>query len=171
MFQFLTHVKFSRSIAAILEMPQYVAYQKNVGYGLFTLSTKSHTFSRYRTITPLSGTITLGLPLHFFSLETTVIRFPIQRQPWNIFIFFGKKNNMVFSLILLTYSIKHIIGLQTTLIKESHISTVSLRWFFFWWFELWYVIYIRPLKGVLHPRPVFGPFLHFSQKLQHIGNK
>ena len=26
-------------------------------------------------------------------------------------------------------------------------------------------------KGVLHPRPVFGMFLHFSQKLQHIGNK
>ena len=27
------------------------------------------------------------------------------------------------------------------------------------------------IKGVLHPRPVFGLFLHFSQKLQHIGNK
>ena len=27
------------------------------------------------------------------------------------------------------------------------------------------------LKGVLHPKPVFGPLLHFSQKLQHIGNK
>ena len=27
------------------------------------------------------------------------------------------------------------------------------------------------LLGVLHPRPVFGLFLHFSQKLQHIGNK
>ena len=26
-------------------------------------------------------------------------------------------------------------------------------------------------KGVLHPRPVFGLFLHFSQKLQQIGNK
>ena len=26
-------------------------------------------------------------------------------------------------------------------------------------------------KGVLHPRPVFGLFLHFSQKLQHIGIK
>ena len=26
-------------------------------------------------------------------------------------------------------------------------------------------------KGVLHPRPVFGLFLHFSQKLQSIGNK
>ena len=28
MFQFLTHVELSRSMAAILEMPQYVAYQK-----------------------------------------------------------------------------------------------------------------------------------------------
>ena len=27
------------------------------------------------------------------------------------------------------------------------------------------------LKGVLHPRPVFGLFLYFSHKLQHIGNK
>ena len=27
------------------------------------------------------------------------------------------------------------------------------------------------IKGVLHPRLVFGLFLHFSQKLQHIGNK
>ena len=27
------------------------------------------------------------------------------------------------------------------------------------------------LKGVLHPRPLFGLFLYFSQKLQHIGNK
>ena len=27
------------------------------------------------------------------------------------------------------------------------------------------------LKGVLHPRLVFGLFLQFSQKLQHIGNK
>ena len=27
------------------------------------------------------------------------------------------------------------------------------------------------VKGVLHPRPVFGLFMHFSQKLQQIGNK
>ena len=27
------------------------------------------------------------------------------------------------------------------------------------------------VKGVLHLRPVFGLFMHFSQKLQHIGNK
>ena len=29
----------------------------------------------------------------------------------------------------------------------------------------------RSIKGVLHPRPVFGLFLHFSQKLQYIGDK
>ena len=34
MFQFLTHVELSRSMVAILEMPQYVAYQKNVVYAL-----------------------------------------------------------------------------------------------------------------------------------------
>ena len=27
------------------------------------------------------------------------------------------------------------------------------------------------LKGVLHPRPVFWLFMHFSQELQHIGDK
>ena len=27
------------------------------------------------------------------------------------------------------------------------------------------------VKGVLYPRPVFWLFMHFSQKLQHIGNK
>ena len=30
---------------------------------------------------------------------------------------------------------------------------------------------LQNVKGVLHPRLVFGLFLHFSQKLQHIGNK
>ena len=30
---------------------------------------------------------------------------------------------------------------------------------------------LSAFKGVLHTRPVFGLFLHFSQKLQHIGNK
>ena len=32
-------------------------------------------------------------------------------------------------------------------------------------------IQVKYIKGVLHPRLVFGLFLHFSQKLQHIGNK
>ena len=32
MIQFLTHVELSRSMAAILEVPQYVAYRKNVVY-------------------------------------------------------------------------------------------------------------------------------------------
>ena len=27
------------------------------------------------------------------------------------------------------------------------------------------------IKGVLHPRPFFWLFMHFSQKLQHISNK
>ena len=34
MFQFLTHVEFSRSMVATLEMPKYVAYQKDVAYML-----------------------------------------------------------------------------------------------------------------------------------------
>ena len=55
MFQFLTHAELSRSMAAILEMPQYVAYQKNVAYALFTFFTKFYTFNRYGTIMPRSG--------------------------------------------------------------------------------------------------------------------
>ena len=31
--------------------------------------------------------------------------------------------------------------------------------------------FLEFLKGVLHPMPVFGLFLNFSQKLQHIGYK
>ena len=41
MFQFLTNVELSKSMVAILEMPHYVAYQKNIAFGLLTLSTKS----------------------------------------------------------------------------------------------------------------------------------
>ena len=37
---------------------------------------------------------------------------------------------------------------------------------------LYAILYcFRSVKGVLHPKLVFGLFLHFSQKLQHIGNK
>ena len=54
MFQFLTHVELSRSMAAILEMPQYVAYQKNVIYTFIKLSAKSHSFNILRTMDGLS---------------------------------------------------------------------------------------------------------------------
>ena len=54
MFQFLTHVELSRSMAAILEMPQYVAYQKNVVYAFIKLSAKSHSFNILCTMDGLS---------------------------------------------------------------------------------------------------------------------
>ena len=38
-FQFWTCVELSRSMAAILEMPQYVAHQKNVVYVFITVLT------------------------------------------------------------------------------------------------------------------------------------
>ena len=41
MFQFSTHMDLSRSMQAILEMPQYVAYQKNAAYAFIKLSAKS----------------------------------------------------------------------------------------------------------------------------------
>ena len=54
MFQFLTHVELSRLMVAILEMPQYVAYQKNVVYAFIKLSAKSHSFNSLRTMGGLS---------------------------------------------------------------------------------------------------------------------
>ena len=54
MFQFLTHVEFPRSIAAILEMPQYVAYQKNAVYAIIKLSAKSYSFNILCTMDGLS---------------------------------------------------------------------------------------------------------------------
>ena len=54
MFQFLTNVELSRSMVAILEMPQYVAYQELVAHDLLSLPAKSHTFNKYRTIMPIS---------------------------------------------------------------------------------------------------------------------
>ena len=54
MFQFLTHVELSRSMAAILEMPQYLAYQKNVVYAFIKLSAKSHSFNILCTMDGLS---------------------------------------------------------------------------------------------------------------------
>ena len=41
-------------MAAILEMPQYVAYQKNVIYAFIKLSAKSHSFNILRTMDGLS---------------------------------------------------------------------------------------------------------------------
>ena len=54
MFQVLTHVELSRSMAVILEMPQYVAYQKNVVYAFIKLSAKSHSFNILSTMDGLS---------------------------------------------------------------------------------------------------------------------
>ena len=54
MIQFLTHVELSRSMAAILEMPQYVAYRKNVVYAFIKLSVKSHSFNNLCTMDGLS---------------------------------------------------------------------------------------------------------------------
>ena len=42
------------SMAAILEMPQYVAYQKNVVYTFIKLSSKSHSFNILCTMDGLS---------------------------------------------------------------------------------------------------------------------
>ena len=41
-------------MAAILEMPQYVAYQKNVAFAFMKLSAKSHSFNILCTMDGLS---------------------------------------------------------------------------------------------------------------------
>ena len=54
MFRFLTPVELSRSMVAILEIPQYVAYQENVVYAFTKLSAKSHSCNILRTMDGLS---------------------------------------------------------------------------------------------------------------------
>ena len=54
MFQFLTHVELSRSLSAILKVPQYVAHQKNVAYAFITLSAKYHILNILCTMNGLS---------------------------------------------------------------------------------------------------------------------
>ena len=54
MFQFLTPVELSRSMAAIFEIPQYMAYQKNVAYDFIKLSTQFHNFNILYTTDVLS---------------------------------------------------------------------------------------------------------------------
>ena len=54
MFRFLTHVELAWSLVAILEMPQYVAYQKNVVYAFIKLSAKSGSFNILCTMDGLS---------------------------------------------------------------------------------------------------------------------
>ena len=66
MFQFLTHVEVSRSMAAILEMPQYVAYRKNVVYAFIKLSAKSHSFNILCTMDGLSCPTKLSLTNLFY---------------------------------------------------------------------------------------------------------
>ena len=45
MFKFLAHAKPPRSMVATLEMPQYVAFLKNIAYCFIKLSAKSHSLN------------------------------------------------------------------------------------------------------------------------------
>ena len=69
MFQFLTHVELSRSMVAILEMPQYVAYEKIVAYPLIKLSAKSHSFNILCTMDVFSCPTSNGWPADFHHAE------------------------------------------------------------------------------------------------------
>ena len=53
-------------MAAILEMPQYVAYQKTVAFAFMKLSAKSHSFNILCTMDGLScdHAVTLACPIH-----------------------------------------------------------------------------------------------------------
>ena len=54
MFQFLTHAKPPRSIAAIFEMPRYVVYLKNIAFCFIKLRAKSNSFNILCTMDVLS---------------------------------------------------------------------------------------------------------------------
>ena len=73
MFQFSTHMELSRSMAAILEMPQYVAYQKNVVYAFIKLSAKSHSFNILCTMDGLSCPTKRGCVQSFNHLHFQLI--------------------------------------------------------------------------------------------------
>ena len=64
MFEFLIHVELSRSVAAILEMPQHVAYQKIVVYAFIKLSAMSHNFNILCTMDWLSCPTKLSVGLY-----------------------------------------------------------------------------------------------------------
>ena len=68
-------MELSRSMAASLELPQYVAYQKNVVYAFIKLSAKSHSFNILCTIDVLSCPSTKSF---FFSL-TDIGRIPFDK--------------------------------------------------------------------------------------------
>ena len=72
MFQFSTHMELSRSMAAILEMPQYVAYQKNVFYAFIKLSAKSHSFTILCTIDGLSCPTIMAVAAQILAAATVV---------------------------------------------------------------------------------------------------
>ena len=67
MFQFLTHVKLSRSMAAILEIPQYVAYQKIVA---LYISTTVENLQLLTKCAQFTQKIALAALLNRFSRET-----------------------------------------------------------------------------------------------------
>ena len=51
-------------MAAILEIPQYVAYQKNVAYAFIKLSAKSNSFNILCTIDVLSAALLYEFSFH-----------------------------------------------------------------------------------------------------------
>ena len=69
----LTHVELSRSMATIVEMPQYVAFQqKNVVYTFIKLSAKSHSFNILHTIDGLNCPTTMHSTLFFLNLACRI---------------------------------------------------------------------------------------------------
>ena len=58
------------------------------------------------------------------------------------------------------------------LLPKPQLLMVLESQFFFWKTSRDGVKVVQyPIKGVLHPWPILWLFMHFSQKLQHIGDK
>ena len=132
MFQFLTHVELSRSMAAILEMPQYVAYQKNVAFAFMKLSAKSHSFNILCTMDGLSCPTTLT----WTGLKNCKFYGPDPEPTWLYFLRTGLNQNNLAptqNKQVSDYS-KHVntpynevITLYDMLIKENNHSTCSVK--------------------------------------------
>ena len=91
MFQFLTQEEFSRSMVAILKMPQYVAYPKNVAFAVIKLSVKSHNCNI------LCTTAVLSYRYRTFNQNTNSVQIFSDHFDWQWPLMSG--NNQVINII------------------------------------------------------------------------
>ena len=113
MFQFLIHVELSRSMAAILEMPQYVAHQKNVAYAFIKLSAKSHSFNIF---------CTMDMPAALLLMRFLIARLPLN---WNCGV------NMTSCLLIVTLLVPRYYRVIRRLVSNFRILLSNFQTYIF----------------------------------------